>query len=123
MWNQVALIASGLLLCAFASAAEPKIDASKASSYVGESVKACGILAEINHLPNRHYMNLDKNYPNQSLTVLLWHKDYIWFERRFGKIDNYVGNRFCVTGTIVSVQNRLQINLTNPQLLRLVPNK
>lgn len=57
MWNKVAAISSGLLLSTLATAADPRIEASKAYLYVGKSVMACGTLAEINHLPNRHYMN------------------------------------------------------------------
>ena len=123
MWNQVAVLASGLLFSSIVTAADPKIESRKASLYVDKWVMACGMLAEINHLPNRHYMNFDRKYPNQSLTALVWNKDYRWFENRYGKIDNYVGHRFCVSGTIVATQNRLQINVTNPQFIRLIPDK
>lgn len=120
MWKQVAALASGLLMSSIVTAADPKIESSKASLHVGKWVMACGTLAEINHLPNRHYMNFDKKYPNQSLTALVWNKDYRWFENRYGKIDNYVGYRFCVSGAIAATQNRLQINVTNPQFIRLM---
>lgn len=122
MCNKVAAISSGLLLSTLATAADPRIEASKAYLYVGKSVMACGTLAEINHLPNRHYMNFDKKYPNQSLTALIWNKDYRWFENRYGKIDNYVGSRFCVIGNVAPTQNYLQINVTNPQFLKLMAN-
>ncbi|SUD90882.1 hypothetical protein [Psychrobacter phenylpyruvicus] len=120
MWNKVAAISSALLLSSLATAADPRIEASKANLYVGKSVMACGTLAEINHLPNRHYMNFDRKYPNQSLTALIWNKDYRWFENRYGKIDNYVGSRFCVIGKVAQNQNYLQINVTNPQFLKLM---
>lgn len=122
MWNKVAAISSGLLLSTLATAADPRIEARKAHLYVGKSVMACGTLAEINHLPNRHYMNFDKKYPNQSLTALIWNKDYRWFENRYGKIDNFVGSRFCVIGNVAPTQNYLQINVTNPQFLKLMAN-
>lgn len=103
-----------------ANAAEPKIEAYKAPFHVGKSVMACGNLAEVKHLSNRHYLNLDKRYPNQTLTILVWDRDYRWFEERFGKIDGYVGKRFCVRGTVEEYKNNMQIQVKNPQFLRLM---
>lgn len=122
MFNKIAVIGGSLFFSTVVAAAEPKIDTTEAPHYVGKSVIACGTLAEINHLPNRHYMNFDKKYPNQSVTVLIWNKDYRWFENRYGKIDNYVGERFCVTGNIASTKNYLQMHVTNPQYVKLVQN-
>ncbi|RZL05771.1 MAG: hypothetical protein EOO89_25630 [Pedobacter sp.] len=81
-------------------AQEPKIEAYKAPFFVGQSVMACGTLAQVKHLSNRHYINLDKKYPNQTLTVLVWDNDYRWFEDKFGKIDNMLGQRFCARGMV-----------------------
>ena len=120
MLNKIAVMGGGLLVSTALIAAEQKIETTNAHLYVGKSVMACGILAEINHLPNRHYMNFDKKYPNQSVTVLLWNKDYRWFENHYGKIDNYVGNRFCVIGNIASTKNYLQMHVTNPQHVKLM---
>ena len=101
-------------------AAEPKIEAFKAPFHVGKTVMACGTLAETKHFSDRHYLNLDNKYPKQSLTVLVWNKDYRWFEQRFGKIDSYVGRRFCARGKIEEYKNNLQMKVTNPQFLRLM---
>ncbi|MDK1671169.1 hypothetical protein QOK77_11420 [Moraxella osloensis] len=103
-----------------AHAEEPKIEAVKAPFYVSKPVMACGILKETKHLSNRHYLNLDKPYPNQSLTLLVWDNDYRWFEERFGKIDGHIGKRFCARGTIEEYKNNLQIQVDNPQFLRLM---
>lgn len=101
-------------------AAESKIEAFKAPFHVGETVMACGSLAEVKHLSNRHYLNLDKRYPNQTLTLLVWDNDYHWFEERFGKIDGFVGRRFCARGKVEEYKNNMQIKVTNPQFLRLM---
>lgn len=117
------LLISTLLLTATslqAQAEEPKIEAAKAAFYVGKPVMACGILKETKHLSNRHYLNLDKPYPNQTLTLLVWDNDYRWFEERFGKIDGHIGKRFCARGTIEEYKNNLQIKVGNPQFLRLM---
>lgn len=101
-------------------AAESKIEAFKAPFHVGETVMACGNLAEVKHLSNRHYMNLDKKYPNQTLTILVWDNNYRWFEERFGNIDGYVGRRFCARGKIEEYKNNMQMKIANPQFLRLM---
>ena len=99
---------------------ELKIEAIKAPFHVGKTVMACGVLADIKHLDNRHYLNLDKPYPNQSLTLLIWDNNYRWFEERFGKIEDMKGRRFCARGTIEEYKNNLQMNVNNPQFLRLI---
>lgn len=121
MFKKIVVIASAVLFSITLShATEPKIEAYKAPFHVGKTVMACGILAETKHFPNRHYLNLDKKYPKQSLTVLVWNKDYRWFEQRFGEIDSYVGRRFCARGKIEEYKNNLQMKVTNPQFLRLM---
>ena len=109
-----------VLIYASANAQEIKIEANKAAFHVGKTVMACGQLMETKHLTNRHYLNLDNKYPNQSLTLLVWDKDYKWFENRFGEIDSMVGSRFCARGKIEEYKNNLQIQVTNPQFLRLM---
>ena len=108
-----------VLIYASANAQEIKIEANKAAFHVGKTVMACGQLMETKHLTNRHYLNLDNKYPNQSLTLLVWDKDYKWFENRFGEIDSMVGSRFCARGKIEEYKNNLQIQVSNPQFLRL----
>lgn len=102
------------------NASEPKIEAFKAPFHVGKTVMACGSLAQVKHVSNRHYLNMDKKYPAQSLTVLVWDSDYRWFEERFGSIDGFVGRRFCVRGKIEEYKNNMQMQVTNPQFLRLM---
>lgn len=99
---------------------EIKIEAIKAPFHVGKTVMACGQLAEIKHLENRHYLNLDRMYPNQTLTLLVWDNNYKWFEERFGRLDGLVGKRFCARGTIEEYKNNLQMKVNNPQFLRLM---
>ena len=109
-----------LSMVSSAFAAEVKVEAIKAPFYVGQSVMACGKLVEIKHLSNRHYLNLDREYPNETLTILVWDNDYRWFEERFGKIDAKIGQRFCGRGTIEEYKNNMQMQIKNPQFLRLM---
>lgn len=112
----ISLFCTSIVSAAFA--AEAKIEAFKAPFYVGQSVMACGNLVETKHLSNRHYLNLDRKYPNQTLTILVWDNDYRWFEKRFGKIDAKIGQRFCGRGLIEEYKNNMQMQIKNPQFLR-----
>lgn len=120
MIKQLGLSIICLCVTSLAIAKEAKIEALKAPFYVGQSVMACGNLVETKHLSNRHYLNLDKKYPNQTLTILVWDNDYRWFEERFGKIDAKIGQRFCGRGVIEEYKNNMQIQIKNPQFLRLM---
>ena len=95
----------------YLQASEPKIEAYKAAFYMGKTVMACGTLVETKHLSNRHYLNLDKKYPNQTLTILVWDNDYRWFEERFGKIDTKIGQRFCGRGLVEEYKNNIQMQI------------
>lgn len=114
------LITFSFLISATVFSSEPKIEAFKAPFFVGQSVMACGKLVEVKHLGSRHYLNLDKSYPNQTLTILIWNNDYRWFEERFGSIDTKIGHRFCARGVVEEYKNNMQIQIKNPQFLRLM---
>ncbi|WP_296404879.1 hypothetical protein [Psychrobacter sp.] len=115
------LIGIFISLCssALATAADPMIDTRNASIYVDEWVTACGTVVEVNHMPNRHYINFDRRYPNQSLTALVWNKDFVIFEKRFGRLDNYVGQKLCVVGNIIPTKYNLQMNVSGAQFIKI----
>lgn len=116
-WSLCLLLMSPILT---AESAEPRIEADKAPFYVGKSVMACGKLAAIKHTEDKHYLNLDKPYPNQSLTILLWESDYSGFIQRLGKLDNLMGKTFCGRGQIQEYQGNLEMTISNPLFLRLM---
>ena len=108
-----------VILCSPALAdGEPRIDAGKAPFHVGKTVMACGILAEVSHQESIHF--LDKRYPEQTLTIVIFDSDYLPFEERLGKLENYIGAKFCARGKIEEYNERLQIKMKNPQFLRLM---
>ena len=116
------ILATSILAIASVSATaqEVKIEAIKAPFHVGKSVMACGQLAEVKHFDNRHYLNLDRTYPNQTLTLLVRDNKKKRFKESFGRIDGMVGKRFCARGTIEEYKNNLQMKVNNPQFLRLM---
>src|SRR5574344_1856461 len=52
------------------------VSAARAANYMGQKIMACGKLAQVKHVQNRHFLNLDAPYPHQSLSVLIWGDDY-----------------------------------------------
>ena len=99
---------------------EPRIEAIKAPFYVGKTVMACGILTEVSHQESIHFLNFDKRYPEQTLTIVIFNSDYRPFEERLGKLENHIGAKFCARGKIEEYNERLQIKIKNPQFLRLM---
>ncbi|GKW54107.1 hypothetical protein NCCP2140_31600 [Pseudoalteromonas sp. NCCP-2140] len=109
-----------LTLLISAQAQEPKIEAFKAPFHVGKSVMACGEVAQVSKGKKATYLNLDKEYPNQSLTILVWDSNLAPFEERFGNLKRLSGERICARGKISEYKNTLQIKVSNPQFLRLM---
>ncbi|MPW36440.1 hypothetical protein [Vibrio sp. B1Z05] len=101
-------------------ATEARIEAYKAPFHVGETVMACGKVAQVSQGKKSQYLNLDKSYPNQTLTILIWNRNLNPFEERFGKLDNLEDQKICVRGKITEYKNKLQIQVSNPQYLRLM---
>ena len=83
-----------LLSLVTAQASELRIDAYKAAFHVGKSVMACGTLKQVTIAPQQVYLNLDKPYPNQTLTILIWHNDYSKFTQHFGSLNKYVNKKY-----------------------------
>lgn len=97
-----------------------RIPAYKSAFYIGKSIMACGILVEIKNLSNRTYLNLDKKYPSQSLTILIWNNNLKKFKRKFGSLESLINRELCVYGTIEEYKNNLQIKVSNENFLRLM---
>lgn len=111
---------AALLSVSTLHAAELRIEAFKAPFHVGESVMACGVLAQVTSASKQVYLSLDKPYPNQTLTVLVWKTDYPKFTQRFGNLNQYVNKQVCARGVITAYKNTLQIQMSNPQFLRIM---
>lgn len=118
-------IFASLLLALFFSVpvhAEPQIPAYRAAFYVGQNVMACGIVKQVHNGRSAVYLNLDKEFPNQTLGIVIWNDNLDAFQTRFGNLDVFVNRRACVRGEIKEFNNSLQIQVRNPQFLRLMNN-
>ena len=88
-----------ILLTCGASAAD--VSADQASGHVGENVTVCGIVASADYATHAKgqptFLNLDKAYPHQIFTVVIWGSD----RPKFGAPEKALsGKRICATGVI-----------------------
>ncbi len=97
-----------------------RIEAYRAPFYVGKQVMACGVLAGTSKFAKGVYLNLDKKYPNQTLTLVLWDESVAPIEAKFGSLHGQVGRTFCALGTVENYKKSLQIQIENSQFLRLM---
>lgn len=99
---------------------EQRIESYRAALHVGETVMACGVVAQVHKGRKATYLNLDKPYPNQSLAILIWDDNLKGFENRFGQLTRFNEQKVCVRGKITEYKNSLQMQVSNPQFLRLM---
>lgn len=90
-----------VVLWAALAHAQNSMSAAEAKDHVGEKATVCGEVASTHYAArsrgNPTFINLDKPYPNQIFTVLIWGSD----RPKFGDPDKmYRSKHICVTGKI-----------------------
>jgi hypothetical protein len=107
-----------ILWAAFASA-QTAISAAEAKNHVGERGTVCGEVASVHYAAetrgNPTFLNLDKPYPNQIFTVLIWGSD----RPKFGDPEQtYRNKRICVTGKISDYKGIPEIIASEPSQIK-----
>jgi DNA/RNA endonuclease YhcR with UshA esterase domain len=96
------------------------ITAAEAKDHVGERATVCGQVVSV-HLAARSrgtptFINLDKPYPNQIFTIVIWGGD----RPKFGAPEQtYQGKQVCVTGTISSYRGVPEVVARDPSQLKI----
>jgi micrococcal nuclease len=107
------IILFGLLSTALAQETITPEDAAK---YIGVSKSVCGTVASTHFAAKVKgqptFINLDKPYPNQIFTLLIWGSDRNKFEKPPEAM--YSGKEICVTGMIQSYQGKAEILVKGP---------
>ena len=90
-----------LLLCPALVNAQPSISAGEAKNHVGENATVCGDVASTRFVRRRSasstFLHLDKPYPRQIFTVVIWGSD----RSKFGvPEETFHGRHICITGHI-----------------------
>ena len=109
----------------WAEGSEPQITAFEAGDYVGKNVTVCGVVASARYLPRvggrPTFLNLEKPYPNQPFTIVIWGDVRDEFSNEPEK--SFIHSHICVTGRIGVYRDVPQIDLDNPQNLRLTVDR
>jgi DNA/RNA endonuclease YhcR with UshA esterase domain len=92
----------------------------QAAGHIGKWATVCGIVASANYaIKTRRqptFLNLDRPYPNQIFTILIWGSE----RPKFGSPDvALMGKKVCATGTIEEYRGKPEIVATDPaQIMR-----
>lgn len=111
------------LICTFGLCGEIKtINAVEGTKHVGEFKTVCGkVVSTFYHKRGNGqptYLNLDKAYPNQIFTLLIWGSDRRYFDGDPEAI--YKDKDICVDGKISSYKGQLQIKVKTPTSIKVL---
>jgi DNA/RNA endonuclease YhcR with UshA esterase domain len=99
--------------------AQTSISATQAKNHVGERATVCGEVASTHYAVssrgNPTFINLDKPYPNEMFTVLIWGSD----RSKFGEPEEtYKSKHICVTGKISAYKGTPEIVAYEPAQIK-----
>lgn len=99
--------------------AQKKLTASEAKEHYGENATVCGDVASTRYASSTKgqptFLNLDKPYPNQIFTVVIWGEN----RSKFGKPeDDFKDKKICVTGKIAEFRGVPEIVVDDPKQIR-----
>lgn len=100
--------------------AQETISPEDAANYIGQQKTVCGTVASAHYATRSKgqptFLNLNKPYPNQIFTVLIWGSDRGNFEKPPEVL--YRGKEICVTGIIRSIRGCPQIIVKDPPQIK-----
>ena|SRR5215469_14287680 len=99
---------------------QQKMTAADAKLHIGEQALVCGSVAGVHYASRSKgeptFINLDKAYPNQVFTILVWGSD----RPKFGNPQQiYAGKRLCVSGLITVFRDVPEIVAHDPSAIKL----
>jgi hypothetical protein len=108
-----------VVLWAALGIAQTSISTAEAKNHVGERATVCGEVASTHYAArsrgNPTFINLDKPYPDQIFTVLIWGSD----RPKFGDPEEaYRSKRICVTGKISDYKGVPEIVAYEPSQIK-----
>jgi DNA/RNA endonuclease YhcR with UshA esterase domain len=105
-----------LVLAAFGQVTAPhRLTAADAKDHIGQVATVCGNVVSTRYAASSKgqptFLNLDKPYPNQIFTVVIWGSNRSKFRR---PEEDYKGQRICVTGKIAEYRGTSEIVADDP---------
>ena len=117
------LLAVALLVGAtdhLARADSPNISPAAAINYIGQMATVCGVVASANYAQQVKrrptFLNLDKPYPNQIFTALIWGSSRDAFSYA---PESLMGRKICVTGQVELYKGKPEIIVSGPEQIQL----
>ena len=104
------------LFCVNAQSQVKKLTATEAKDHIGEQATVCGKVASTRYAATTRgkptFLNFDKPYPTQIVTVLIWGEN----REKFGTPEKkYRDKQVCVTGKITEYRGAAEIVVSDPQ--------
>lgn len=104
--------------------AQKKLSSSEAKDHYAETATVCGEVVSTRYAESSKgqptFLNLDKPYPNQIFTIVIWGEN----RHKFGKPeDAYKDERVCVTGKITAYDGLPEIVVTEPKQIAVQTTK
>ena len=93
-----------------------RLTAAEAKDHIGEQATVCGKVASTRYAVTSRgkptFLNLDKPYPSQVFTILIWGES----REKFGMPEEkYRDKQICVTGRITEYRKAPEIVVSDPQ--------
>jgi DNA/RNA endonuclease YhcR with UshA esterase domain len=104
--------------------AQKQLAASEAKDHIGETAKVCGDVVSTKYATSTKgrptFLNLDRPYPSQVFTVLIWGST----RHKFGEPEKeFSGKRICVTGKVIQYRGVPEITADDPDQIIVEPKR
>ena len=99
---------------------QKKLTASEAKEHYGENATVCGEVVSTRYASSTKgqptFLNLDKPYPNQIFTIVIWgsNRSKFWKPE-----DDYKNKRICVTGKITAYAGLPEVVADDPKQIHI----
>jgi len=111
----------GAALAVVTAAHAGTIRAEQAADHIGETETVCGQVVSATYSTRTHgnptFLNLDKPYPHQIFTILIWGSDRTKFEKP--PEQAFRDKDVCVTGRISEFHGKPEIVVRDPKQIEL----
>ena len=109
------LVALLVCLSAAPTFAQKKLTSAESKDHIGETATVCGNVVSTRYASSSKgqptFLNLDKPYPSQVFTVVIWGSN----RGKFGRPEvEYKEKRICVTGKITEYRGVPQVIADDP---------
>ena len=100
--------------------AQTKLSTAEAKDHIGATATVCGNVASSRYAVSTKgqptFLNLDKPYPNQVFTILIWGSN----RAKFGRPEvDYKDKHVCVTGKITKYRAAPEIIANDPREIKI----